>query len=184
MGFNTTVVILNDALSWIENDEGFGRRLAAKVRNICGARKPQWVRAGTAGNAALVVETHHADEIVSVAVGENSGEVIRDDDGNPVLNHFCHACGRPHEGYEEKYCPICGKVAQERKTLYDAIHIIEGILRGVDNEKAGQARDIAIEAAVVAPHGERLNVLDWKAIHNGDLTVEQAYEKLEAKKSR
>lgn len=165
MGFNTTVVILNDALGYIEDDLSFGLRLGRRVREICGARKPLWCRAGNYINAALVVETHHADEIVSVAVGENRGEVITDNDGNPVRNHFCYACGKPHEGFEKKYCPVCGKAAQERKTLYEALHLIEMGLRDVAGEKAVLAREHALEALIAAPEGERLGVLDWRSIY-------------------
>lgn len=78
MGFNTTVVIMNDALRYIEEDLSFGLRLGRRVREICGARNPLWCRAGNYINAALVVETHHADDIVTVAVGENRGEVVVD----------------------------------------------------------------------------------------------------------
>ena len=185
MGFNTTVVIFNDALGFIEEDEAFGNRLARGVRAVCGARGPQRIGAGRgpygSADAALVVETHHADEIVSVAVGGNSGEVIRDNDGYPLLNHFCYACGKPHEGHEKKYCEICGKAAQERKTLYLALELIEGILRNSPDEKAQQARDYAIEALTVAPLGERMHVFDWQSIHKGKMTVKEAYEQLEKK---
>jgi hypothetical protein len=77
MGFNTTVVILNDAIHDIADDPHFAGRLAEAVAHHFG--KPVWVRAGSHGNAALVVETHHADDKVLVKVGGNTGEVIMDE---------------------------------------------------------------------------------------------------------
>jgi hypothetical protein len=76
MGFNTTVVILNDALRDIAGDLEFGRRLRDAIQSYSG--KPITVSAGHHGNAALVVETHHADYDVLVKVGGNRGEVIHD----------------------------------------------------------------------------------------------------------
>ena len=80
MGYNTTVVVLNDALSYIKDDPGFGARLAYAVsRAVMG--KPVDVPAYSIGggvycNAAIVIETHHADYDVMVRVGGNRGEVI------------------------------------------------------------------------------------------------------------
>lgn len=82
MGYNSTVVILNDALHVIETDPEFGKRLADAVkRAVMG--KPVGVAAHSASggiycNAATVIETHHADYDVLVRVGGNRGEVIRD----------------------------------------------------------------------------------------------------------
>lgn len=74
MGFNTTVVILNDALHEIEADPEFGKKLGAAIREL--SPTPIWVAAGHHGNAAVVVESHHADHLVVVEVGLNMGKVI------------------------------------------------------------------------------------------------------------
>lgn len=76
MGYNTTVVILNDALGQIAKDPKFGEKLARAIMEVR-RDKPVDVSAGNHCNAALVVETHHADETVFVAVGRNYGEALR-----------------------------------------------------------------------------------------------------------
>ena len=75
MGYNTTVVVLNDALSDIENDPEFGRKLAAAVRKVS-LGKPVDVSAGGHCNAAIVLETHHADNQQLVLVGGNYGQLL------------------------------------------------------------------------------------------------------------
>lgn len=79
MGYNTTVLILNDALGEIAEDAEFGKRLAQAIMRIRNG-KPECVAAvgkhGIHGNAALVVETHHADHDVLVRVGGNTARVV------------------------------------------------------------------------------------------------------------
>jgi hypothetical protein len=76
MGFNTTVVILNDALDAIENDPDFGKNLVAAINKVLHGG-PVDVSAGCHYNAATVIETHHADYNVIVSVGGNYGKVIK-----------------------------------------------------------------------------------------------------------
>lgn len=191
MGWNTTVIVMNDALNWIEQDKDFGAKLASAVR---GAVMPPEVRsrdiaAQTPGggcyfNAATVVETHHMDEVVSVDVGGNTAVVVgsrydpKFSRGGDHHTHECHACGREHAGYEEKYCDICGKAAQERKTLYDALQMIGITTSNSEDEAAQRAREIAIEASVAAPVGERMGVLPWREIHSGEIGIDEAYARL------
>jgi len=78
MGFNTTVVVLNDALGYIEDDPDFGKNLARAISEVGGrgGRVDVAARSSRGGvhcNAATVVETHHADSTVIVAVGGNLG---------------------------------------------------------------------------------------------------------------
>lgn len=82
MGYNTTVVVLNDALGFIENDPEFGSRLARAISEAAtNGGKPVNVpsissRGGAHCNAATVIESHHADYFVTVKVGRNCGEVL------------------------------------------------------------------------------------------------------------
>lgn len=79
MGFNTTIVILNDALESIANDPQFGKKLRdAILRGTSPSRCPVRITAGMS-DAGSVIETHHADENVVVSVGGNTGIVIKDD---------------------------------------------------------------------------------------------------------
>jgi hypothetical protein len=85
MGFNTTVVVMNDALSDIANDPDFGKNLADAVSRSClgdqvdvpaysyrrNGYDKGWT--GVYCNAATVIETHHADQTTLVAVGGNCG---------------------------------------------------------------------------------------------------------------
>jgi hypothetical protein len=79
MGNNTTVVVLNDALGEIAADPEFGRRLADAIGRVRPGHTVSVAAHHPKGaihcNAALVVETHHADYDVLVRVGGNRGEV-------------------------------------------------------------------------------------------------------------
>lgn len=81
MGYNTTVVVLNDALDAIASDPEFGRRLRDAITRLR-HDKPENVGAhgdrGIHCNAALVIETHHADHDVTVVVGGNRGFVKKE----------------------------------------------------------------------------------------------------------
>lgn len=78
MGFNTTIVVSNDTLDAIAEDKNFGKKLVQAILRV--DNKPISVSAVSKNiihcNAAEVVETHHADQFVAVAVGCNSGEML------------------------------------------------------------------------------------------------------------
>ena len=85
MGYNTTVVVLNDALGDIEKDPEFGKKLAQAIsaslsnpreRDDRGYHQTVEVSAGCSANAAHVVETHHGDNTTLVAVGGNLGQQV------------------------------------------------------------------------------------------------------------
>src|SRR6516164_10009149 len=74
VGFNTTMIVLNDALHAIENDKDFGKKVAQAIRDL--NLRPDDGRgidisSGNNANAATVVEQHHADYSVLCAVGGN-----------------------------------------------------------------------------------------------------------------
>lgn len=79
MGFNSTVIVMNDALGSIEKDKDFGRKLSDGIRDLYSRRKPTDlvdVSAGGYVNAASVIEQHHADSTAIIAVGGNYGTVL------------------------------------------------------------------------------------------------------------
>lgn len=76
MGYNTTVLVLNDALGDIENDPEFGRKLAAGIRARLVTGKPVDVSAGRHSNGVRVIETHHSSETAIVAIGGNFGTCL------------------------------------------------------------------------------------------------------------
>ena len=84
MGYNTTVVVMNDALGTIKDDPEFGKNLHDAISRIAMDRgktidvpaytyREDGSICGTHCNAATVIETHHADGTAVVAVGGNMG---------------------------------------------------------------------------------------------------------------
>lgn len=75
MGFNTSVIIRNDSLSFIEQDAEFGKRLSQTISSMVEGSipidVPAFINRGCHVNAATVVETHHADGTSLVAFGQN-----------------------------------------------------------------------------------------------------------------
>lgn len=86
MGYNTTVVVMNDALDQIEKDPQFGRNLAQAILRSGSRQEHVDVPAGSHANAAHVVESHHADLTSVVTVGGNLG--------------ICHVTKRGWEHHE------------------------------------------------------------------------------------
>ncbi len=84
MGYNTTVVVMNDALDQIRFDKDFGRKLAEAIMGLSLGDDPktgrpyrsQDVSALNHLNAATVIEQHHASGNAIVAVGGNHATVI------------------------------------------------------------------------------------------------------------
>ena|SRR5688572_22440255 len=76
MGWNTTVVVMNDSLHAIEKDPEFGKNLASAILRASSRSGRVDVHAGSHANAAHVVESHHADQTAVVAVGGNLGRVV------------------------------------------------------------------------------------------------------------
>lgn len=86
MGMNATVVVLTDALSWIEEDPEFGKKLAKAIRTVQGKTPLQgdtetMVSARSKGggvhcNAAKVISHFHADIMQVVAIGGNTGRLL------------------------------------------------------------------------------------------------------------
>lgn len=88
MGFNTTVIVMNDALHNIKNDPNFGKKLCYAIMANCATGEKQDVSAGGDGNsifanAATVIESHHASFEVAFIVGENTARAL--DVSDPVV---------------------------------------------------------------------------------------------------
>ncbi len=73
MGFNATVVVLLDQLDRIERDPNFGKQLADAIRRV--SARPNESHQYVAGQTR-VIEVHHADQQIVVAVGGNTGKVL------------------------------------------------------------------------------------------------------------
>jgi hypothetical protein len=82
MGYNTTVLIINDALDSIRTDPNFGKNLADAVCKVGALGGKIDVSAGNHYNAATVIESHHADRNVLVEIGGNTGEIVGERCGN------------------------------------------------------------------------------------------------------
>ncbi len=79
MGFNTTVLVQNDALGAIENDTEFGKKLSNAIGMLSLRMHDEHgvdISSGGNVNAATVLETHHADNIAIVAVGGNYATML------------------------------------------------------------------------------------------------------------
>lgn len=84
MGYNTSLIVLNDAIDMIRDDPEFGRRIYDTVLKLGDPRlhprerdiAAHSSRGGVHCNAASVIETHHADTTTVVAFGGNSGTIL------------------------------------------------------------------------------------------------------------
>lgn len=72
MGYNTVVLVLNDALGSIERDPAFNRKLSDAIM-MWQRGKLVDIDAGSHIAAATVIESHHADYYQAVLVGGNCG---------------------------------------------------------------------------------------------------------------
>lgn len=99
MGWNTSAIILNDAVHMFEEDPDVGKKIAAAVRELH-IRSPVDICIGNHVNAMTVIETHHADTIAPLLIGANMGQVI---DG-------CHFhWSRDHENWDRELLTLLAK---------------------------------------------------------------------------
>lgn len=75
MGYNSTVIVYNDALGEIKNDPKFGEKMALAIMQTQRG-KPVDIPSGHHSNAAVALETHHADIGALIVVGCNYGKVL------------------------------------------------------------------------------------------------------------
>ena len=73
MGYNSTIVICNDGLDQIAKDAEVGKHISEAISSLVGKKEGISVGLGNHCNPIYVVETHHADSVVLLAVGANYG---------------------------------------------------------------------------------------------------------------
>ena len=78
MGYNSSVIVMNDSLSAIETDPDFGKNLSEAIAKASLPKDYRTygdldVRAHGHVNAATVIESHHADQTSIIAIGGNYG---------------------------------------------------------------------------------------------------------------
>jgi hypothetical protein len=79
MGFNSTLVVLNDGLNEIRDDKEFGRKVHDAILQHDRYKRSGQINdisSGCHANVASVVDVHHADETAVIAVGGNCGTVL------------------------------------------------------------------------------------------------------------
>ena len=78
MGYNTSMIVLNDALGCIEKDDEFGKHVSQAISQLGTPTRERGIGISSKGhcNAATVLETHHADQLSVVSFGGNCGQVL------------------------------------------------------------------------------------------------------------
>ena len=80
MGYNSTIVVMNDALHAIGEDPEFGKKLEQAILSSHRVDHPDVSAVSKGGgihvNAATVIGCEHADVTQVIAVGWNSGKVL------------------------------------------------------------------------------------------------------------
>lgn len=76
MGFNTTVLILNDAVHTLTEDKDFPEKLVSAIHEMYTKREPVDVSILGHVNAVTVLAQEHADIMQILAIGGNTGWVL------------------------------------------------------------------------------------------------------------
>jgi len=71
MGYNTAIVICNDALNEIKKDVTFGKKLVSAIQDQYSEQKPL-----SFDHSATVVGQEHMDVHFTVLIGDNTGKII------------------------------------------------------------------------------------------------------------
>lgn len=72
MGYNSTLLILNDALGYIETDTDFGSKVTKAISHLQIDPSSKDISSFGFVNAATVVMSHHADDFQGLVVGSNT----------------------------------------------------------------------------------------------------------------
>ncbi len=76
MGYNTSVLVLNDCLHDIANDPEFGKNLSDACAAVWRGKAPVAVSAGPSYGAASVIRSHHSTEYSALLFGGNTARNI------------------------------------------------------------------------------------------------------------
>jgi len=85
MGYNTTILLLNDGLGQIEQDKEIGQNISDAVAahfsnrfstSTLAARGHIIVFSGNHGNPIAIVEQQHSSDTSIIAVGQNTAQTI------------------------------------------------------------------------------------------------------------
>ena len=117
MGFNTTLVIMNDALHVIAKDADFGAKVAqAAAQYGCYGNKPVDVSSSGHCNAATVVDCHHADHTSIILVGGNCATVAL-----PYAGGWDHSSAEDHERILKEWARKLGYVVSKKRRRSDPV---------------------------------------------------------------
>lgn len=72
MGYNSTLVVYNDALDCISKDPNFGKKVKDAIMSLNSPISRQYISSGMHHTAAIAIETHHADHLIVSAIGGNN----------------------------------------------------------------------------------------------------------------
>lgn len=76
MGYNSTIVVMNDALHDIAMDEQFGKNLSTSISRFFLKSRLLDVPARGFANAATVIGVENSDTIVPYIIGGNTGSLV------------------------------------------------------------------------------------------------------------
>jgi hypothetical protein len=77
MGFQSTIMILNDAMEEIDKDpKGWWQKTKSLITRHNGTKSPEEYGFGTHGNGFTLVDVHHADNTSVIAVGGNHASLL------------------------------------------------------------------------------------------------------------
>lgn len=104
MGFNSTLLVLNDCLDQIAKDKDFGKKVEQTILRypFIGEYGGRDISSGHCGNAATVLSCQHADATALLAVGGNCGTILSpnvglshytEDDKERILREYANELG-------------------------------------------------------------------------------------------
>lgn len=146
MGWNTFLIVLNDALGGIEKDEHFGAKVSRAARASFGPEREDRsdrynrnIGSGGHGNAATAFHSAHADTVALALLGGNMAKVLGE----------VHNMGRFHDPEDEREVlrRILGDLGYQlrgRRKESSSLSVVEKVGRLQDEEDM-RGRLLALE---------------------------------------